>query len=190
MNGQYLMNKPITVSYAFKKDGKGERHGSAAGSYFFLQRFNHYHSTFDTKTHFFYYIERLLAAQAKKNQSLPNRLFADVRPPSVPPPMIGVRAQIPAPPQQINTGMSRSVISPSIVSPTNVYGGYHAPGTNAQTTTQPSPRPSIINGAQGMTLIETWPLCKIYYSIFMSSLIYIFIISSPTTSSHVWYFSS
>ncbi|KAJ3056804.1 Splicing factor 3B subunit 4 [Rhizophlyctis rosea] len=28
MNGQFLMNKPITVSYAFKKDGKGERHGS------------------------------------------------------------------------------------------------------------------------------------------------------------------
>ncbi|CAJ0746465.1 12538_t:CDS:2, partial [Entrophospora sp. SA101] len=54
MNGQYLMNKPITVSYAFKKDGKGERHGSAA--------------------------ERLLAAQAKKNQSLPNRLFADIHP--------------------------------------------------------------------------------------------------------------
>jgi len=31
MNGQYLMNKAITVSYAFKKDGKGERHGTAAG---------------------------------------------------------------------------------------------------------------------------------------------------------------
>ncbi|CAJ0748357.1 12224_t:CDS:2 [Entrophospora sp. SA101] len=46
MNGQYLMNKPITVSYAFKKDGKGERHGT----------------------------------QAKKNQSLPNRLFADIHP--------------------------------------------------------------------------------------------------------------
>ncbi|KAJ3311470.1 Splicing factor 3B subunit 4 [Blyttiomyces sp. JEL0837] len=30
MNNQFLMNKPITVSYAFKKDGKGERHGSAA----------------------------------------------------------------------------------------------------------------------------------------------------------------
>jgi len=121
MNGQYLMNKPITVSYAFKKDGKGERHGSAA--------------------------ERLLAAQAKKNQSLPNRLFADVRPPTVPPPMIGVRAQIPVSPQQINTGMSRPGIPPSIVSPTTVYGGYHAPGTNAQTTTQPSPRPSMMNGA-------------------------------------------
>ncbi|ORX83334.1 hypothetical protein BCR32DRAFT_201935 [Anaeromyces robustus] len=50
MNGQYLMNKAITVSYAFKKDGKGERHGTAA--------------------------ERLLAAQAKKNipTIMPNKL--------------------------------------------------------------------------------------------------------------------
>ena len=31
MNGQYLCNRPISVSYAFKKDSKGERHGSAAG---------------------------------------------------------------------------------------------------------------------------------------------------------------
>ncbi|POG74435.1 hypothetical protein GLOIN_2v1453797 [Rhizophagus irregularis DAOM 181602=DAOM 197198] len=38
MNGQYLMNIPITVSYAFKKDGKGERHRSAAGSYFLPNR--------------------------------------------------------------------------------------------------------------------------------------------------------
>jgi len=30
MNGQYLCNRPISVSYAFKKDAKGERHGSAA----------------------------------------------------------------------------------------------------------------------------------------------------------------
>ena len=30
MNGQYLCNKPISVAYAFKKDGKGERHGSPA----------------------------------------------------------------------------------------------------------------------------------------------------------------
>ena len=31
MNGQYLGGRPITLSYAFKKDGqKGERHGSAA----------------------------------------------------------------------------------------------------------------------------------------------------------------
>lgn len=45
MDHQYLMNKPVTVQYAFKKDGKGERHGTAA--------------------------ERLLAAQAKKNSLIP-----------------------------------------------------------------------------------------------------------------------
>ena len=31
MNGQYLCNRPIHVSYALKKDTKGERHGSQAG---------------------------------------------------------------------------------------------------------------------------------------------------------------
>lgn len=31
MNGQHLCNRAISVSYAFKKDAKGERHGSAAG---------------------------------------------------------------------------------------------------------------------------------------------------------------
>lgn len=30
MNGQYLMNKDITVQYAYKKDGKNERHGDEA----------------------------------------------------------------------------------------------------------------------------------------------------------------
>lgn len=45
MNGQYLMNKPLTVDYAFKKDGKGERHGTEA--------------------------ERMLAAEAKRNNALP-----------------------------------------------------------------------------------------------------------------------
>ena len=32
MNGQYLCNRAISISYAFKKDSKGERHGSAAGN--------------------------------------------------------------------------------------------------------------------------------------------------------------
>lgn len=37
MNGQFLANRPVNVSFALKKDGKGERHGSEAGSnYFFL----------------------------------------------------------------------------------------------------------------------------------------------------------
>jgi len=34
MNQQYLSNRPINVSYSFKKDAKGERHGSAAGKTF------------------------------------------------------------------------------------------------------------------------------------------------------------
>jgi splicing factor 3B subunit 4 len=54
MNNQFLMNKAITVQYAFKKDGKGERHGTAA--------------------------ERMLAAQARKNNALP----AAARPPPAP----------------------------------------------------------------------------------------------------------
>lgn len=41
MNNQYIMSKPIVVNYAYKRDGKGERHGDEA--------------------------ERLLADQAKKN---------------------------------------------------------------------------------------------------------------------------
>ncbi|GAQ80556.1 RNA recognition motif containing protein [Klebsormidium nitens] len=61
MNGQYLCNKAITVSYAFKKDTKGERHGSAA--------------------------ERLLASSnpaALRNR--PHTLFADAPPPDGAPP--------------------------------------------------------------------------------------------------------
>ncbi|ANB11253.1 Hsh49p [Sugiyamaella lignohabitans] len=41
MNDQYLMNRKVQLNYAFKKDGKGERHGDEA--------------------------ERLLAAEAKKH---------------------------------------------------------------------------------------------------------------------------
>lgn len=63
MNGQFLMNKAITVQYAFKKDGKGERHGTPA--------------------------ERLLAAQARKNNALPSAVAPNVPapPPSAPNPM-------------------------------------------------------------------------------------------------------
>ena len=45
MNGQYLMNKEVSVQYAYKKDGKGERHGDQA--------------------------ERMLAAQARKHNIQP-----------------------------------------------------------------------------------------------------------------------
>ncbi|KAF2680589.1 RNA-binding domain-containing protein [Lentithecium fluviatile CBS 122367] len=55
MHGQYMMNKQISVQYAYKKDGKGERHGDEA--------------------------ERMLAKQAKAHgvapvvQALPAHLF-------------------------------------------------------------------------------------------------------------------
>jgi len=52
MNGQHLCNRPISISYAFKKDAKGERHGGAA--------------------------ERLLAVQNPLSQAdRPHTMFAD-----------------------------------------------------------------------------------------------------------------
>ncbi|CAN7939620.1 unnamed protein product [Ixodes hexagonus] len=74
MNGQYLCNRAITISYAFKKDSKGERHGSAA--------------------------ERLLAAQNPLAHSdRPHQLFADTPPVGglPPPPVAGL-----APPPPLN----------------------------------------------------------------------------------------
>ncbi|PGH14435.1 hypothetical protein AJ79_03078 [Helicocarpus griseus UAMH5409] len=62
MNGQYLMNKEVSVQYAYKKDGKGERHGDQA--------------------------ERMLAAQARKHnvqptpQPLPPQLVGGPTPPA------------------------------------------------------------------------------------------------------------
>ncbi len=57
MNGQYLCGKAITVNYAMKKDGKGgEKHGTAAGKFYI----------FSSSIHL--YVERLIAAQAKKNK--------------------------------------------------------------------------------------------------------------------------
>lgn len=64
MNGQYLMNKEISVQYAYKKDGKGERHGDQA--------------------------ERMLAAQARKHNVQPiiQPLPFPAVPPSVPLPAV------------------------------------------------------------------------------------------------------
>ena len=64
MNGQYLMNKDISVQYAYKKDGKGERHGDEA--------------------------ERMLAQQAKKHnvqpeiQQIPAQLLLNGNVPQAP----------------------------------------------------------------------------------------------------------
>jgi splicing factor 3B subunit 4 len=102
------MNKAISVQYAFKKDGKGERHGTAA--------------------------ERLLAAQARKNNALP----VSARPP--PAPMaFGARpampfqgpyqgqfagalaAPPPPPPGFLPQGMMPSMGAPMIPPPMGMY---------------------------------------------------------------------
>ncbi|GFS76840.1 splicing factor 3B subunit 4 [Trichonephila clavipes] len=88
MNGQYLCNRPITISYAFKKESKGERHGSAA--------------------------ERLLAAQNPLSHAdRPHQLFADAPPTAggpmpvpthiVPPP--------PMPPPPMSVSISNQVVT-------------------------------------------------------------------------------
>ena len=58
MNSQYLMNKEVSVQYAYKKDGKGERHGDAA--------------------------ERMLAAQAKAHgvEPAPATIPTGIAPPA------------------------------------------------------------------------------------------------------------
>lgn len=78
MNGQYLCNRPISVSYAFKKDSKGERHGSAA--------------------------ERLLAAQNPLSHAdRPHQLFADAPVPSMQMPMQMMPPPLIAPPPPPST---------------------------------------------------------------------------------------
>ncbi|KAH8284353.1 hypothetical protein KR018_004908 [Drosophila ironensis] len=89
MNGQYLCNRPLSVSYAFKKDSKGERHGSV--------------------------VERLLAAQNPSAHSdRPHQLFADApvqlaAPPMMPPPP----AVVPAMPGANNMCMPPVVPPPT-----------------------------------------------------------------------------
>merc|ERR1719394_755489 len=86
MNGQYLCNRAISISYAFKKDSKGERHGSAA--------------------------ERLLAAQNPLSQAdRPHQLFADAPPLSLPP-APGPFAPVPPPPGMIGGYMPPPPVPP------------------------------------------------------------------------------
>ncbi|ESO97100.1 hypothetical protein LOTGIDRAFT_201929 [Lottia gigantea] len=73
MNGQYLCNRPISISYAFKKDSKGERHGTAA--------------------------ERLLASQNPLSLTdRPHQLFADAPPPPSQPPSLHSAPNMAPPP--------------------------------------------------------------------------------------------
>lgn len=85
MHGQYLMNKEISVQYAYKKDGKGERHGDQA--------------------------ERMLAAQAKAHGVQPTPATI----PMGGPPMFGGPVQPPAgfaPPMNMPNGNYHGVPPP------------------------------------------------------------------------------
>ncbi|KAG8384033.1 hypothetical protein BUALT_Bualt04G0076400 [Buddleja alternifolia] len=110
MNGQYLCNRQITVSYAYKKDTKGERHGTPA--------------------------ERVLAASnPTTHKSRPHTMFASgpptlppqpngtVQPPRPfangtvpPPPMPALRPPPPQPPQN-------SVYQPMQMAPPQSWPG-------------------------------------------------------------------
>ncbi|CAG9797487.1 unnamed protein product [Chironomus riparius] len=89
MNGQYLCNRPISVSYAFKKDSKGERHGSAA--------------------------ERLLAAQNPLSHAdRPHQLFADAPVPQMIPMMNQMMPPPPLPTGIPNPPMGQPPFPPSM----------------------------------------------------------------------------
>ena len=101
MNGQYLCNRPITISYAFKKDSKGERHGSAA--------------------------ERLLAAQNPLSQAdRPHQLFADAPPPPTQPSQpntpLAAAAAAPPPPPPSSAGPAGSSTMPMPPPPMPPHG--------------------------------------------------------------------
>lgn len=98
MNGQYLCNRPISVSYAFKKDSKGERHGSAA--------------------------ERLLAAQNPSSHAdRPHQLFADAPVPNMIPVIPGQMIPPPllAPPPPPNTNSSMLPPPPPVPPPQSAF---------------------------------------------------------------------
>ncbi|KAF2768477.1 RNA-binding domain-containing protein [Teratosphaeria nubilosa] len=136
MHGQYLMNREITVQYAYKKDGKGERHGDAA--------------------------ERALAAQAKKHgvqvqiPAMPASLVLPVGAPSAPAAMQNGFSVPPTP-----TGMNGSVMAPRAPQPPPTYNPYGAAAPYAQPPTPtaygmpappmafaplPAPSPAYQNG--------------------------------------------
>ncbi|KAI5684220.1 hypothetical protein M9H77_05448 [Catharanthus roseus] len=99
MNGQYLCNRQITVSYAYKKDTKGERHGTPA--------------------------ERVLAASNPNVQkSRPHTLFASGPPslPNVPQPNGTITA--PVPPRPFANGAVPPPPMPALRPPPMQHGVY------------------------------------------------------------------
>jgi splicing factor 3B subunit 4 len=117
MNGQYLMNKDVSVQYAYKKDGKGERHGDEA--------------------------ERMLASQAKKHnilpeaQQMPAQLLLNGAVPAAPAAMLDFPPQptmgIPGPPPSLPPGFGRPVVAPQ------TYNGVPPPQPRLNAPLPPPP---------------------------------------------------
>ena len=123
LNGQYLAGKPISVSYAIKKDSKGERHGSEA--------------------------ERMLANQKRMAQGAPQQIprpqssmapqsFMSAPPSSFapPPPPQFNRPQMPPPPpflqhpqhqQQMRGGYPMQNFAPPAAMQYGIGGGVNFP---------------------------------------------------------------
>ncbi|GAA5999025.1 hypothetical protein JCM5350_000047 [Sporobolomyces pararoseus] len=120
MNNQFLMNKPITVGYAFKKDGKGERHGTPA--------------------------ERLLAAQARKNNAFPTQ-----QPPPPPPGMGTGMGMYPYQQPGMLPGQipQQAMAPPPPPPPPGFANAYAAPTTiqNGGIPPPPPPPPGFLTGA-------------------------------------------
>lgn len=96
MNGQHLCNRPISVSYAFKKEARGERHGTGEGLNFDGLYFVIYNLSCD--------IERMLASQNPLSLTdRPHQLFADTPPTLAPPLNIMTNPPPMAPPPLMST---------------------------------------------------------------------------------------
>lgn len=124
MHGQYMMNKEITVQYAYKKDGKGERHGDAA--------------------------ERALAAQARKHgvevaiPALPAALVMPSGTPSGPSAMNGYGP----PPNGMPPQQQRQTPQPPPAYGGGAYQGY-APPPGPQVPMNFAPPPPPMSFAYG-----------------------------------------
>lgn len=118
MNGQYLCNRPITVSYAFKKDSKGERHGSAA--------------------------ERLLAAQNPLSHAdRPHQLFADAPVPMMMNPMMPPPPPAPLPASQFGVNIPPIPPPPMLPRPSRMLPPWQnfPPGAFPRQAFPPPPMP-------------------------------------------------
>ncbi len=119
MNGQYLMNKDISVQYAYKKDGKGERHGDEA--------------------------ERMLATQAKKHnvvpevQQMPAQLLLNGNVPAAPAAMLDSSSGYSTPNPQMGMGGMPLNMPPGFGG--GRQGGYNAVPPPQQRPNAPLPPP-------------------------------------------------